>query len=79
MKETELRSYWRFFVEAWKLFRRHRDVKSEQEWEQTIEEAKQLRDKFPGEFSQNVLSEILKELETLGNSDRGGFGSTGKE
>lgn len=63
MKETELRSYWRFFVEAWKLFRRHRDVKLEQEWEQTIEETKQLRDKFPGEFSQNILSEILKELE----------------
>ena len=63
MKETELRSYWRFFVEAWKLFRRHRDVKLEQEWEQTIEETKRLRDKFQGEFSQNILSEILKELE----------------
>ena len=38
MKETELRNYWRFFVVAWKLFRRHKDVTSEQEWEQAMEE-----------------------------------------
>ena len=65
MKEAELRNYWRFFVEAWKLFRRHKDVTSEQEWEQAMEEAKQIRDKFLGDFSQNVLSEILKELERV--------------
>lgn len=65
-----LRHYWRFFSEAWKLFKIHADVRTDEEWDRLIQEATILRNEYPGEFSQKVLMAILEELNRRANGEK---------
>lgn len=63
MDERTLRKYWRFFCEVWQLFKKHRNVKSDQDWNDLITDATLMGNRYPGEFSRKVIMEILSELE----------------
>lgn len=63
MDTDTLRGYWGLFVQAWWLFRKYRNVRADEEWNQLIEEATTLREKYPGDFSKKIIMAILDELE----------------
>ena len=64
-----MEQYWRFFTDAWRLFKRYHNPKSDQDWEELINHTSKLHEQYPGEFFKNVLVEIMNEIERL-NVDR---------
>lgn len=63
MELKVLQWYWEFFVEVWKLFKKHNSVREDEEWDRLIREATGLRERYPGDFSKKIIMAVLDELD----------------
>ena len=63
MELKVLQWHWGFFVEVWKLFKKHNSVREDEEWDRLIREATELRERYPGDFSEKIIMAVLDELD----------------
>lgn len=64
-----LKWYWGIFAQVWWLFKKYRNVCSDDEWEIFIQEATVLRQKYPGKISQQIIMAVLDEIERRNNQN----------
>lgn len=63
MDNKSLRWYWGFISGMWRLFKKYWNVKGDAEWDRLNQETAILREKFPGEFSHQILMLVFEELD----------------
>lgn len=64
-----LKWYWGIFVQTWWLFKKYRNARTDKEWEIFVQEATILRQKYPGEFSKQIIMTVLDEIERINNQN----------
>lgn len=66
MIEDQLKQYYNMFTDAWKLFRKYKDISTDKEWVLLLNEARGLAEKYNNNpFCNKIVTETVCELYRL--------------
>ena len=63
MSNEILQRYYSIYTGVWKLFRKHCDARSDEDFNQLLEDAEKLRVQYPGQLASGLIQATLWEID----------------
>lgn len=69
MSNEILQRYYSMYTGVWKLFRKHCDARSDEDFNQLLEDAEKLRVQYPGQLASELIQATLWEIDRRAAED----------